>query len=86
MIDFLEVSVKGEVLEDVSFGLKADLGAGRRTLERKSRLVYSLSPEVIGNGGNIFIKPVWDIRTYPKRLLESYLRHLRFREWRRVIK
>lgn len=47
LIDLFEVSVEGEVLEDVSLGLQTDLSVGRVTLERKSRLVYSLSPEAI---------------------------------------
>jgi hypothetical protein len=47
LIDFFEVGIEGEVLEDVSLGLKTDLNVRRCTLERKSTLVYSLSGDVI---------------------------------------
>jgi len=63
LVDFFEVGIEGEVLEDVSLGLKTDLNVEGCTLERKSRLVYSLSVEVIlGRCGNIFIRHTEDLR------------------------
>ena len=63
MVDFFEVGIEGEVPEYVTLRLKTYLNVEGCTLERKSRLVYSLSVEVIlGSCGNIFIRYQEDLR------------------------